>query len=54
MTSKVKQRTKTKEPDELQDELHEPYQLAEWFFCGAGGAGGTRQVWDLSDLRDSF
>ena len=27
---------------------------AEWFFCGAGGAGGTRQVRDLSNLRDSF
>ena len=24
------------------------------FFCGAGGADGTRQVWDLIDSRDSF
>ena len=29
MTSKVKQRTKTKELDELQDELGEPYGLDE-------------------------
>ena len=27
---------------------------AEHFICGAGGAGGTRQVRDSSDLRDSF
>ena len=26
----------------------------EWLFCGAGGAGGTRQVWDLSYLRDAL
>ena len=29
MTSKVKQRTKTKELDEHQDELDEPYELDE-------------------------
>ena len=29
MTSKVKQRTKTKELDELQDKLDEPYELDE-------------------------
>ena len=29
MTSKMKQRTKTKELDELQDKLDEPYELDE-------------------------
>ena len=30
------------------------FSYAERLICGAGGAGGTRQVRDLSDLRDSF